>query len=69
VRSLHLKDWSPEKGYRALFGEGVVAWKKLFDAASATGSMEYFLMEQEDSDFPELEDASRCLIAYRKLMS
>lgn len=67
IRSLHLKDWSPEKGYRVLFGEGSAPWQKIFAAAESTGGVEYYLIEQEGSDFPELEAADRCLVAYRNL--
>jgi sugar phosphate isomerase/epimerase len=67
IRSLHLKDWSPEKGYRVLFGEGVAPWKKIFSAAESTGGVEYYLIEQEGSDYPELETADRCLVAYKNL--
>jgi sugar phosphate isomerase/epimerase len=67
IRSLHLKDWSPEKGYRVLFGEGVAPWKQIFAAAESTGGVEYYLIEQEGSDYPELETADRCLVAYKNL--
>lgn len=67
IRSLHLKDWSPQKGYRVLFGEGVAPWKKIFAAAESVGGVEYYLIEQEGSDYPELETADRCLVAYRNL--
>ena len=67
IRSLHLKDWSPDKGYQVLFGEGVVPWKKVFAAAESKGGVEYYLIEQEGSRFPELETADRCLVAYHDL--
>ena len=67
IRSLHLKDWSAEKGYRVLFGEGSAPWQKIFAAAESTGGVEYYLIEQEGSDYPELEAADRCLVAYRNL--
>jgi sugar phosphate isomerase/epimerase len=67
IRSMHCKDWSAEKGYRVLFGEGVAPWKKLFAAAESKGGIEYYLVEQEGSDFSEMETAERCLAAYRKL--
>jgi sugar phosphate isomerase/epimerase len=67
IRSMHCKDWSPEKGYRVLFGEGAAPWKKLFAAAESKGGIEYYLIEQEGSDFSERETAERCLSAYRKL--
>ena len=67
IRSLHLKDWSPAKGYRVLFGEGVAPWKKIFAAAESTGGVEYYLVEQEGSQYPEIETASRCLVAYKDL--
>jgi sugar phosphate isomerase/epimerase len=69
IRSMHCKDWSPEKGYRVLFGEGVAPWKKLFSAAESAGGIEYYLIEQEGSDFSEKETAERCLSAYRQLQS
>jgi sugar phosphate isomerase/epimerase len=67
IRSLHLKDWSPQKGYRVLFGEGVAPWKKIFAAAESVGGVEYYLIEQEGSDYPELETAERCLVAYKDI--
>lgn len=67
IRSMHVKDWSPEKGYRVLFGEGVGAWKKIFAAAESAGGIEYYLIEQEGSGYPEMETVRRCLNAYRKL--
>ncbi len=67
IRSMHLKDWSPQKQYRALFGEGIAPWKKLFAAAEKTGGAEYYLIEQEGSQYSEFETARRCLATYRTL--
>jgi sugar phosphate isomerase/epimerase len=67
TRSLHLKDWSKEKEFQALFGEGVAPWKKILSAAQDKGGVEYYLIEQEGNQYPELETADRCLIAYRNL--
>jgi sugar phosphate isomerase/epimerase len=69
IRSLHLKEWSPDKGYRVLFGEGVAPWKKIFAAAESTGGVEFYLIEQEGSDYSEMETAERCLKAYRKMIA
>ncbi len=67
IRSMHCKEWSREKGYRLLPGEGAVPWKKLFAAAEKTGGIEYYLIEQEGSDYSEMETVERCLAAFRKL--
>jgi sugar phosphate isomerase/epimerase len=66
IKVLHLKDWAPgsredEKGYRVLFGEGVSPWKEIIVASEETGGVEFYLMEQEGSRFPEFETAQRCL--------
>jgi sugar phosphate isomerase/epimerase len=67
IRSMHCKDWSPEaaKKYSVLFGEGVADWKALFHAAENGGGIEYYLVEQEGSRFPEMETAKRCLQGFR----
>lgn len=67
VRSLHLKDWSPDpgKGYAVLFGEGAADWTNIFEAAESAGGVEYYLMEQEGSRFSEFETAQRCLQNFR----
>lgn len=67
IKSMHLKEWSsdPAKGYHVLFGEGDVKWKELFAAAESVGGVEYYLIEQEGSRYPELETAKRCLANYR----
>lgn len=67
TRSLHLKDWSKEKEFQALFGEGVAPWKKILAAAQDKGGVEFYLIEQEGNQYPELETADRCLIAYRNI--
>jgi len=69
IRSLHLKDWSPEKtkGYTVLFAEGAADWKNIFEAAESAGGAEYYLIEQEGSRFTELETARRCLQSFRLL--
>lgn len=69
IRSMHCKDWSPSKGYRVLFGEGTAPWKKLFAAAENSGGIEYYLIEQEGSEYSEIETAQRCLRAYKELRS
>jgi sugar phosphate isomerase/epimerase len=67
IRSIHCKDWSPDaaKGYKVLLGEGVADWKGIFQAAENGGGVEYYLVEQEGSRFPELATASKCLQAFR----
>ncbi len=67
IKVVHLKDWSPDKGYKVLFGEGASPWKKVFDAAEKKGGVEFYLIEQEGSDLSEIETAKRCLEIYRKL--
>jgi len=67
IRSIHCKDWSPDPGigYKTLFGEGKADWKGIFQAAESVGGVEYYLIEQEGSRYPELETARKCLQAFR----
>ncbi len=67
IRSIHCKDWSPDPniGYKTLFGEGKADWKGIFKAAESVGGVEFYLVEQEGSRYPELETAQRCLQAFR----
>lgn len=67
IRSVHCKEWSPEKGYRALFGEGASPWKKIFEAAEKTGGVEDYIIEQEGADVPPFEAVEKCLAAFRKM--
>ncbi len=69
IRSLHLKDWSAANGYKVLFGEGSAPWKKIFAAAESAGGVEYYLIEQEGSQYPEIETADRCLVAFHNMHS
>ncbi len=70
IRSVHCKDWTrwkPWAPYRVLFGEGSTPWDKIFEAAESVGGVEYYLIEQEGSRFPELETARRCLSTWKQL--
>lgn len=69
IRSLHLKDWAPEKGYKVLFAEGSANWPKIFAAAENAGGVQYYLIEQEGSAYSEIETAKRCLASFRKLQA
>jgi len=71
IKVMHCKDWASgggeEKGYRVLFGEGVTPWKELLAAAESVGGLEFVLIEQEGSRFPEFETAKRCLDNWRAI--
>ncbi len=69
IVSVHCKDFSPEpgKGYRVLFGEGAAPWAKIFEAAERVGGVQYYIIEQEGSEFPPLETVERCLANYNKM--
>jgi sugar phosphate isomerase/epimerase len=69
IRSMHLKEWAPGegKGYRVLLGEGTAPWKAIFQAAESVGGIEFYLIEQEGSDYTPFETAERCLATYRKM--
>jgi len=68
IRSIHCKDWSPDPNvaFKTIFGEGKADWRSIFQAAEGGGGIEYYLIEQEGSRFPELETAKRCLEAYHQ---
>ncbi len=72
IKSIHCKDWAPGtaaegKGYRVLFGEGDSPWAKIFEAAESVGGVEYYLIEQEGSRYPEIETAQRCLATWKQM--
>ena len=64
---MHLKECSPQKEYKVLFSEGVTPWKKLFAAAEKKGGIECYLIEQEGSEFSEMDTAKKCLEKYRQV--
>lgn len=69
IKSIHCKDWASGagNGYRVLFGEGESPWAKIFAAAESAGGVEYYLIEQEGSRFPEIETAQRCLATWKRM--
>jgi sugar phosphate isomerase/epimerase len=67
IKSIHCKDWSKDKGYRVLTGEGDAPWKAIIAAAEKTGGIECYLIEQEGADTPPMETAAKCLTNFKKL--
>ena len=68
IKSMHLKDWGKASGYAVAFGEGDVPWKPIFQAAEATGGVEYYLIEQEVAGpGGSIEMAQKCMDNYRKM--
>ncbi len=69
IKSMHCKEWSKEKGYKALFNEGSAPWVEIFKAAERSGGIEFYLIEQEGSEFPPFETAEKCLASFKELRS
>jgi sugar phosphate isomerase/epimerase len=69
IKSVHCKDWAPDRGYNVAFGEGDAPWKKIFAAVEASGGVEYYLIEQETgaNNGGELPMVQRCLENWKKL--
>ena len=67
IRAMHCKDWDPEKGYRALFGESKIPWKRIFRAAEDRGGIEFYLIEQEGHALPPYEAVEKCLANFKKI--
>jgi sugar phosphate isomerase/epimerase len=67
-RLLHLIDYAPNKR-PVLLGDGVIEWKKIFDAAEKYGGVECYIVEQESYPEPltRLQCVDRCLQNFRKL--
>ena len=67
INTIHCKDWSKDKGYKVLFGDGASPWKAIFKAAEKKGGIEYYLIEQEGYDLPPYEVAEKCLVSFKKI--
>jgi sugar phosphate isomerase/epimerase len=66
-RSIHCKEYSKEKGFRVLFGDGDSPWKQIFEAAESVGGVEGYLIEQEGYSEPSIVAAEKCLQNIRKM--
>ena len=67
IKSMHCKEWSKEKGYRILPGDGAAPWKKLLQTVEKSGGVEYYLVEQEGYDLPAFETAQKSLDKFKAL--
>lgn len=70
IRAMHVKDWSPQKKFDVLIGQGIANWKEIFSAAQTVGGIQYYLIEQEGlSGHTEMQTARLSLAAFRKVYS
>lgn len=69
IKSAHLKDWSPDRGFNVAFGEGAAPWAAILDGLEKTGGIEYYLIEQETGaeQDGEMRMVERCLQNWKKL--
>lgn len=68
IRSIHCKDWAPDRGFAVLVGEGAAPWAQITEAAESVGGVEHYLIEQEEGPAAEqLQRAERCLANWKKL--
>lgn len=64
--SIHIKDHGGKPG--AVFGEGTVNWKEVFEICETTGGTKQYVIEEEGRAGPEaLEDVRRALQNFRKM--
>jgi sugar phosphate isomerase/epimerase len=64
--SIHLKDHGGKPG--AVFGEGEVNWKEVFQVCESTGGTKQYIIEEEGREGPEaLEAVQRALKNFRKM--
>ena len=64
--SIHIKDHGGKPG--AVFGEGTVNWKEVFEICETTGGTKQYIIEEEGRAGPEaLEDVRRALQNFRKM--
>jgi sugar phosphate isomerase/epimerase len=70
IKSVHCKDWGAGqgRGYSVAFGEGDAPWQRIFEAVEATGGIEYYLIEQEQSPpGQQFAMAEKCMANWKKL--
>jgi len=67
IKCVHCKDYSKDKKYRVLFGDGDAPWKAIFKAAEGKGGVEFYLIEQEGYDLPPFETVEKCLANFKKI--
>jgi len=64
--SVHVKDYGGKAG--AVFGEGTVNWKEVFQICETIGGTKQYVIEEEGSKGPEsLEDVRRALKNFRAM--
>ncbi len=67
IKCVHCKDYSKDKKYHVLFGDGDAPWKEIFKASESKGGVEFYLIEQEGYDLPPFETVEKCLANFKKI--
>ena len=67
IRSMHCKEWSPDREYQVLFGDGKAPWKGIFEAAESVGGIENYIIEQEGYNTPSVEAVAKCRANFLKI--
>jgi len=55
--SIHLQDWNPDQKKEVAIGQGIVNWKKTFEAAKTGGAKNYFV----ELEMPDLQPSEQYL--------
>jgi sugar phosphate isomerase/epimerase len=58
--TVHLKEFAPNND-KALIGEGVVPFDRIFAVCESTGGTQWYIVEQESYAYPPLECVDKCL--------
>jgi sugar phosphate isomerase/epimerase len=65
ARTVHCKEYKKDSGF-AMFGEGDVPWKRVFDLCESIGNTRWYVIEQEVYDVAPIECVERCIEKMRE---
>jgi sugar phosphate isomerase/epimerase len=64
--TVHIKEFS-KTNPKAIFGEGDLNWKEIFNFCETAGGTEWYIIEEEKEDYPPLVCVDMCLKNFLKM--
>ena len=65
--TIHLKEFSSTND-KAILGEGEVNWSEVLNLCEAAGKTEWYIIEQENYDYPPIDCVRLCLKNLRAML-
>lgn len=69
AKTIHLKPYSKQKGFKTMIGEDDTPWKEIFQICQEAGNTEWYIIEYESDVYEPLVSVEKCINKTKEILN